>query len=61
MIKYTRGHNMKIEDNELKKVVSKDIKDGVFEIPKNVTYIGMNAFSSLSELINITIPEIFEN
>lgn len=48
---------MKIEDNELKKVVSKDIQDGVFEIPKNVTYIGMRAFSGLSELINITIPE----
>ena len=48
---------MKIEDNELKTVVSKDIKDGVFEIPKNVIYIGMNAFSGRSELINITIPK----
>lgn len=48
---------MEIIDSTLKKVEPKDISDGFFNIPSEVTIIGNNAFDGCNNLINIILPE----
>lgn len=48
---------MKIENNVLREVHNKDIKNGTFIIPDGVTEIAYNAFENCTGLTSIEIPD----
>ena len=48
---------MEIINDTLKKVEPKDISDGFFNIPSNITIIDNNAFDGCDNLINVILPE----
>lgn len=51
---------MIIKNNVLVEVEEKDIIDGVFVVPKDITSIGTRAFYGLKNLVNVYLPENLE-